>query len=135
MSVPFNALALQDAPIQAELVKYQKMPNSGSTGKCLTASRCLCWVASLLARPRALHYGHFATRHGARMSVLLEKQRNGVATVTIDRQPVLNALDVPANASTIRATVDGHLNSLHLCLRDASIGRARPRDDRRRPLP
>jgi enoyl-CoA hydratase/carnithine racemase len=30
------------------------------------------------------------------MSVLLEKQPNGVATVTIDRQQVLNALDVPA---------------------------------------
>jgi E-phenylitaconyl-CoA hydratase len=30
------------------------------------------------------------------MSVILEKRSNGVATVTIDRPDVLNALDVPA---------------------------------------
>jgi len=30
-----------------------------------------------------------------------------------------DALDPPANASTIRATVDGHLNSVPLCLRCA----------------
>ena len=29
------------------------------------------------------------------MSVILEKRSNGVATVTIDRPDVLNALDVP----------------------------------------
>src|SRR5207247_114806 len=45
------------------------------------------------------------------------------ASDLVDMHP-RDAPDPPANASTIRATVDDHLNALHLYLGCASVGRS-----------